>query len=436
MILNILTWVFCGLCLALNVQFAGLVLGYEPRSHKAVDILLTMLVTAPSVVLVNRGAEDTLPYPLRLGLFAFYIAGQLGVYFAVYKKINIRLLYSFLFITNIPSLFLNFFDAFIENYVLSNLISFAVTAILFAALIFMIERKGSRRFICDLVSSLPARLYVMVLVFSYVASIHVLAENVSTTKAYISIFQLLTMAALIAASVSVTRISISEAEKRSTVDLLSRQMEHQIEYYKKINIVYGEFRSFRHDYNNHVLCLRGLIAAGKTEEALEYMESMRDMSSIGKNKYHTGNVIVDALLDDKSDKAEKAGAELLFTGTVPSAGISNTDLCVIMSNAIDNAVEACAKDETGSSKEIKLKAETRQGYFFFTASNPVFDTVEIKDKKSAATSKSDREHHGFGISNISRTAEKYEGEAEIASENDIFTLSVQLHLKTEHNEAD
>ncbi|MBQ4310919.1 MAG: GHKL domain-containing protein [Oscillospiraceae bacterium] len=431
MILNILTWFFCGLCLALNVQFAGLILGYEPRNHRAVNILLTMLVTAPSLILVNRGTEDILPYPLRLGLFAFYILGQLGIYFLIYRKINIRLLYSFVFMANIPQIFLNFFDAFIGNYVLSNMISFAVVALLFASFIFIINRKGSRGFICDLVDSLPARLYITVLIFSYVASIHVLAENVSTTRAFISLFQLLSMTALIAAAVTVTRISISETEKRSTVELLSRQMEHQIEYYEKINKIYGEFRSFRHDYKNHVLCLRGLIASGRTGEALEYMESMQDMSSIGKNKYNTGNVIVDALLDDKSDKAEKYNTELLFTGTVPSFGISNTDLCVIMANAIDNAIEACAKDETRSTKEIKLEAGTRQGYFFFRASNPVFGTIAIKDKHSATTSKSDKENHGFGISNILRTAEKYEGEATIDSENGIFTLSVQIHLKTE-----
>lgn len=433
MILNILTWVFCGLCLAINVQFAGLILGYEPRNHRAVNIFLMMLVTAPSVFLVNRGTEDILPYPLRLGLFAFYILGQLGIYFLTYRKINIRLLYSFLFMVNIPQIFLNFFDAFIENYTISNMISFAIVAMLFASLIFTIIRKGSRGFICDLVNSLPARLYITVLIFSYVASIHVLAENVSSTKAYISLFQLLSMTALIAAAVSVTRISISEAEKRSTVELLSSQMEHQIEYYEKINKIYSEFRSFRHDYKNHVLCLRGLIAAGKTDDALEYMESMQDMSSIAKNKYNTGNVIVDALLDDKSDKAQKHNAELLFTGTVPSFGINSTDLCVILANAIDNAVEACAKDETGNTKDIKLEAETRQGYFFFRASNPIFETIEIKDKNRAITSKSDKENHGFGISNILRTAEKYEGEARIDAENGIFTLSVQIHLRTDQH---
>lgn len=210
-------------------------------------------------------------------------------------------------------------------------------------------------------------------------------------------------------------------------------MEHQIEYYEKINKIYGEFRSFRHDYKNHVLCLRGLIAAGKTDDALEYMESMQDMSSIAKNKYNTGNVIVDALLDDKSDKAQKHNAELLFTGTVPSFGINSTDLCVILANAIDNAVEACAKDETGNTKDIKLEAETRQGYFFFRASNPIFETIAIKDKNRAITSKSDKENHGFGISNILRTVEKYEGEARIDAENGIFTLSVQIHLRTDQH---
>ena len=174
-----------------------------------------------------------------------------------------------------------------------------------------------------------------------------------------------------------------------------------------------------------------LNAADKKDEALEYMETMQDMSSVGKNKYHTGNVIIDALLDDKSDKAEKVNTKLNFEGVVPTSGISNADLCIIMANAIDNAIEACSKDESGNEKIIKADADFKQGYFFFRASNPMFEEVKLKGKNQVATSKSDKEHHGFGVANIVHTAEKYDGTAEISTDNKIFTLEVQLLLKQE-----
>lgn len=431
MILYLLIWGFDALCLALYLQFSGLVLGYKPRNHTAVNLLVVLLVSLPSIWLSNRGGETALPYPLRITLFIIYTAGSIGCFFIVFRKVNIRLLYMYFLLTNLPQIFYNILSAFVENNALANLLPFAAVSLLLAVIIFTINKRRSKDFIRDTVRSLPARVYVIILIFTLVASIHVVAENELHNQAYISLFQLLSMAALIAAALSIAKISISESEKRSSLELLSKQVENQIEYYEKINKIYGEFRSFRHDYKNHVLCLRGLIAAGKTEEALEYMETMGDMSSVEKDRYHTGNVIIDALLNDKSDKAETAHAELLFTGKVPDKGISNADLCIIMANAIDNAIEACAKDDTGTAKEIKLEADVRQGYFFFKASNPIFETVEIKDKSSAATSKSDKERHGFGISNIVMTAEKYEGDTEITTDNGIFTLSVEVHLKTE-----
>ena len=242
-------------------------------------------------------------------------------------------------------------------------------------------------------------------------------------------FLIPSMIGLVISTIAIIKIGISETEKKANVDILSKQVESQIGYYEKINKIYCEFRSFRHDYKNHVLCLRGLIAADKKEEALEYMNTMQDMSSVGKNKYHTGNVIIDALLDDKSEKAEKVNTKLEFNGIVPTSGISNADLCVIMANAIDNAIEACSKDESEKEKTIKADADFKQGYFFFKASNPMFEEVKFKGKNKVATSKSDKEHHGFGVANIVRTAEKYDGTAEISTDNNEFTIDVQLLLK-------
>ena len=431
MLSYILIWSLDALCLALYLQFSGLVLGYKPRNHTAVNILLVLLTCLPSVWLSNRGGEGSVPYPLRLALFVIYTAGTIGSYFIVFRKVNIRLLYMYFLPANLPQIFYNTFRVFIKNDARANLLSFAAVSVMMGLIILIINKRGSKDFIQDLVRSLPARVYAIILAFFLVASIHVMAENELHSEVYISIFRLLSMAALIAASLSVAKISISESEKRANVEQLSKQVENQIAYYEKINKIYGEFRRFRHDYKNHVLCLRGLIAAGKTDEALEYMETMGDMSSVEKNRYHTGNVIIDALLDDKSEKAENARAELIFTGTVPDKGISNADLCIIIANAIDNAIEACAKDDTDTAKEIKLRADVKQGYFFFRASNPVSDVPDIKDKRSIATSKSDRENHGFGISNIVMTAEKYEGSAEITAEDGIFTLSVEMHLRAQ-----
>ena len=93
-------------------------------------------------------------------------------------------------------------------------------------------------------------------------------------------------------------------------------------------------------------------------------------------------IIVDALLNDKSEKAQKAHAKLEFKGFVPTMGITKADLCIIMANAIDNAIESCAKDYNETIKSININADFKQGYFFLKISNPMFETVKINGKKA------------------------------------------------------
>lgn len=140
-------------------------------------------------------------------------------------------------------------------------------------------------------------------------------------------------------------------------------MENEVKYYEKINTIYGEFRSFRHDFKNHVICLRSLIESNEKENALEYINEIEGLSSVEKKQYNTGNIIIDALLNDKNDRAAAINTKIVFSGMVPTTGISNVDLCIIMANAIDNAIEACAKDTSEKPKEINAEASFRQGYF-------------------------------------------------------------------------
>ena len=364
---------------------------------------------------------------LFLVVVVYYIIARLVLYSVSFKGINKQTIWLFL-------------ATFATNQIYSNITkqitdsSYRVISAYFIEILFLtcayiyIKRKKKEDVYRQVIASLPKKLYLLVIVMLMIASVFVMAATRDDAESVIQYFLLPSMIGLVISTVAVVKISISETEKKANIDVLSRQVEGQIEYYEKINKIYGEFRSFRHDYKNHVLCLRGLIAANKKEEALEYMETMQDMSSLGKNKYNTGNVIIDSLLDDKSEKAEKVHTKLEFNGVVPTSGISNADLCIIMANAIDNAIEACSKDESEKEKTIRAEADFKQGYFFFRAVNPMFEEVKFKGENKVITSKKDKEHHGFGVANIVRTAEKYDGNAEISTNDGEFMIYVQLLL--------
>lgn len=430
MLIKILTVFFCFLELSSTIQLTSLILEYKPRNFKIVNILMIMTNVLPAFFLMDENI--ILPWPIKTLFGIWYFGGRLAIYFIVFRKINLKLLYVFLFTMNIPQIYMNVYDVIFSNNLIANMLAILTDALLTSFIIIQIKRKRNAKFIHDLINSLPARLYILILVMLYIASIFVMGELKETNRdLYFKIFLVPSMIGLVLSTISIIKISISETEKRSAVELLSKQIEDQVEYYKKINKVYDEFRSFRHDFKNHIICLRALVAANEIDKAVAYMDDIEEMSSVKKKEYNTGNIIIDALLSDKSDKAIKADSKLEFNGYVPTIGITSADLCIVMANAIDNAIEACAKDESSDIKIIKVDSNFKQGYFFFKISNPIFEEVCIDSKNKLVTSKKDNERHGFGVANIIHTVEKYDGNAEISTDNNIFTLDIQMQLKEE-----
>ena len=227
----------------------------------------------------------------------------------------------------------------------------------------------------------------------------------------------------------IVSISVSDKKNNEITILLSEQIDEQVRYFEKLNKMNDDIRSFRHDINNHFICLRSLLKNNLISEAVEYINDIEQISSIREVRYKTGNFIVDSLLDDKADRAAEFSAEIVFNGIVPTIGISNADICIIFSNALDNAIEACAKRGGGV---INIKSDFRQGLFFLEISNPVPDDMKIKDVKRLSTSKGEKKLHGFGMLNIHKTAKKYNGNSSASAENGIFCLNVELQLNNEY----
>lgn len=226
----------------------------------------------------------------------------------------------------------------------------------------------------------------------------------------------------------IASVSVSDKKNNETAQILANQIDDQVRYYEKLIKINDDIRGFRHDFKNHLICLRSLLNSGLTSQAIEYLDDIEHISSVTTDKYKTGNIIVDSLLDDKSDKAATVSATIEFSGFVPTIGISNADICIILSNALDNAIEACERNGGGI---INIKSDFRQGYFFLEISNPVPVDVKIQNTQRLTTSKRDKNIHGFGMLNIYKTAEKYNGNSKATAENGVFTLNVELQLSDE-----
>ena len=204
-------------------------------------------------------------------------------------------------------------------------------------------------------------------------------------------------------------------------------MAIQKDFGEKAVIGDEELRRFRHDYKNHMIVVNAFLESGQVKEAREYLESVNDSINGVINKIKTGNFVSDAILNNKAVSAAKNSINIAFTGFVPSAGIKNEDLCTILANLVDNAVEACEKLTSVDIKTVEIEANIVNGFFLLSVSNPVEDGEKI----SLKTTKKNRKNHGIGLKNIERTVKKYEGAVVISCEANIFTADVRMKLLKE-----
>jgi len=207
--------------------------------------------------------------------------------------------------------------------------------------------------------------------------------------------------------------------------LLDLQMQAQDDHYKEFLQANEDLRSFKHDFDQMTL---GIIGCAKNDDMLGVLqvarESRRRIES-RELKYKTGNFGIDALLTDMQTKAEKSGAEIDFDGLIPNEYVSTLDLCLILGNALDNAIEACAK--LPDKKTIWVESHMNNGYLLMCVINPVIEDAIIIDNM-IATTKEDKEKHGYGLISISRAVSKYRGEYKLTCADKVFTMKADLDL--------
>ncbi len=219
---------------------------------------------------------------------------------------------------------------------------------------------------------------------------------------------------------------ISRAYFENVSSILEKQVNEQVDYYKKIDKLDKELRDFRHDYKNHMICVQSLLDAKEYSEATEYIKGITLRKTILSRGFSSGNSIADVLLSEKTEWAETVGAEIQFEGIIYES-IPPADLCTILSNAIDNAIEACEKIHVNEPKTILIKCSYIKHIQFIDIVNPVSEDIKIINNV-VETSKSDKNIHGIGLYNIRRTIAKYDGEFDISCNNKMFVMNIAFKV--------
>lgn len=363
---------------------------------------------------------------LALNYFKFIVAAII-----LYKKFNIKIVCLTLIahsLCNICVAGISFVVPMEQNIATyASELSLLTVRITFLLLIVFLKRKCEKLYLNNIFIILPNYIYILVLINIFLADGLIEAAYYEFPETNIKDITIKVLAVSLSLCVFATLVSllisvISKKYFRDINALLEKQIQSQINYYEDRERTYAEIRRFKHDYINHINCVRSMLKAERYDEISEYLGNITDMLPADKLSFSTGNFISDAILSDKQSSVREENITIEFDGTIPTS-INEADLCIILGNAIDNAIEACLALD--GEKKITIYGGFSHSYFILAISNP---TDKIKGNNIFPfTTKSDKSEHGFGLLNIKSVVDKYNGYMKIDNKDNVFTLSLTFN---------
>lgn len=232
---------------------------------------------------------------------------------------------------------------------------------------------------------------------------------------------------LITISISIISITISTKyqNEKSEKELMSMANMMLEKNYIQMKESQDIIRKQVHDFKNHIRTLNGMLE--DNSNAKEYTKELLSASYQQAQYCHSGNDIIDSIINCKMNEAAENNIEFIHKIHLNSQlYISFADICAILANQIDNAIEACVKIPNDKERFVKVEIWNKESFVFFKVTNTVFQNP-FDNSHNLKTTKDNSDYmHGFGIKNIQETASKYGGTLKNDYSNNCFISLVMV----------
>lgn len=199
------------------------------------------------------------------------------------------------------------------------------------------------------------------------------------------------------------------------------------DYVGKQELLMKDTYKMKHDFKHQLIYLRYLALHSRKDIILKNIDELLGYANKHKRNYvQSKNPVVDAIMNTKYEEAKAKGIKMEPHIFIPShVPICDRDLCVIVGNAVDNALEAAEKTDN---KIVEVLIGCRNNALYIMVKNFFAGELLIDKHGNYQTTKGNKNKHGFGLQSISTLVEKYNGEMVIDIEEDIFKLTIWLEL--------
>lgn len=191
--------------------------------------------------------------------------------------------------------------------------------------------------------------------------------------------------------------------------------------------------ALRHEFRHQLTALDALYQQSKWNELGELLRTYKQQEAELAQMRFTENFTVNAILQDAASRAAQADtafdAQVRLPKTLP---VPENDLCALLMNMLDNALEACGQVEPPAQRFIRFKAEVKNGFFAVKCEDRYAGALRTDETGKLQTTKPDAAAHGFGLPQMTAIAEKYASLLDISqTEDHVFILQTALKLPKE-----
>lgn len=217
--------------------------------------------------------------------------------------------------------------------------------------------------------------------------------------------------------------------RRTLYNMIDRRIERfQSELIEKqvreIQNMYRQVRGWRHDYRNHINNMKIQLSEGNYDKLSDYLNELADDLDTVDTVIKTGNVMADAILNSKLNVAEKMNIKLNVKANVPDKlPMSDVELCSMLGNILDNAVEACGTLPE-EERFMRVYIGKLKGQLYLSVQN---SAGKVRKSKNTYLSTKEGEH-GYGLFRIDRVAKRYDGYVNRQNEEGVFATEIMVPL--------
>ena len=217
---------------------------------------------------------------------------------------------------------------------------------------------------------------------------------------------------------------LENSQRIREADVLKQQSIGQLELYNSLRKNYDIQRKRTHEYKNQIMCIDSLLKKKNYNKLEEYINSIFDKLDGQLDMVDTNNEVVNAVINAKYYEAlQNDVLFILKINDLSHIKVSDEDIVTILSNLLDNAIEAAGQCEIDK-RTVGIKLLYEDDVISIAVSNSYKTEPEIMEDGYMRTIKDDKEQHGLGIRNVAATLEKYNAEYIIDYKNGEFVFSI------------